>query len=289
MWFFYAIIFALLSSFGTVIAKKILGKADVYLGLWLHNLFTIPFLLVIILIFYRIPRIDQSFSFSVVCSVGLDVVAALLAYKALKMSEISLVNPISSFNPVFTAIISYFVLGEKIPFKGCLGIVLIVLGAYLLQFKEVKYGFFAPFKALLTHQGVRYSLIAYFIWAITPIFQKNAILHTTPQVPPFVSFAGLIGTTLVYTPLVKKYSRNVFPIAKLFFGLLLLGGLLSGLAQVGAFMAFSLANLGFATAVFKLSMIFTVLWGALFFKEKNLKERLLGSVVMLFGVVLLVL
>lgn len=288
MWFIYALTFALLSSLGTIIAKKILRKADVYSGLWLHNLFTIPFLFVIILIFFRIPRVDQSFSFSVACSIGLDVIAALLAYKALKMSEISLVNPISSFNPVFTTLISYFALGEKIPLQGIAGILLIVIGAYLLQITKIKQGFFAPFKALLTHKGVRYSLIAYFIWAITPIFQKNAILHTTPQVPPFVSLAGLLGVTLVYTPLVKKHSRNILSITKSFLGLFILGGLMASLGQTFAYLAFSLTNLGIATAVFKLSMIFTVVFGWIFFKEHNIKERLLGSFVMLLGISLLV-
>lgn len=53
-------------------------------------------------------------------------------------------------------------------------------------------------------------------------------------------------------------------------------------------MAFSLTKLGYATAIFTLSMPFTVILGWLFFKEKDIKARFLGSVVMLIGVILLV-
>lgn len=288
MWFIFGLTFAITSAFGTIIAKSILKDSDEYAYIWLSSIFTLPFLFGIILIFYQIPAIDRTFIFAVLGSLSFDVIAALVAFRAIKISEISLINPMSAFNPVFVSIISFFTLGERIGIKGLLGILLIVAGAYLLQASKAKGGFLAPLRALLTHKGVQYSLIAYFLWAITPTFQKTAIFHTTPQVPPFASFIGLLGMTLVYTPLTVKFSRKPLAIARKYFKLLILFGVLGAVAQVAAFTAFSLTKLGFATAVFKLSMIFTVILGWLIFKEKDIKSRLLGSTVMLTGVILLV-
>lgn len=288
MWFFFALTFAIASSFSTIIAKHVMREMDEYAYLLFTGIVTMPFLLAIILYFYQIPRVDSTFFLSLAAATAIGVVGAILAYRAIKISEISLVSPISAFNPVFTAIISFFALGEKIGPKGALGILLIVTGAYLLQVSKTKKGIFAPLVALATHKGVQLSFVAYFIWAVTPTFEKTAIFHTNPQVPPFASLVGMAMSTIIYGFLALKYSSKPIDLAKKYFRFFLLVGLLGGIGMAAAFTAFSLANLGFVTAIFKLSIIFTVILGWLFFKEKDIKDRLLGSLVMLAGVVLLV-
>ena len=137
---------------------------------------------------------------------------------------------------------------------------------------------------------VLYALVvAYFLWSITPLLEKTAIFHTIPQTPPFVSLMGQIGTTIVFGVVASKsFSKESFKKVKKFISLFLLVGILWAIASSAAIITFSLTQLGLATAVFKLSMIFTVILGWIFFKEKNIKDRLLGSIVMLFGVILLV-
>lgn len=290
MWFPFALTFALVSSLGVIIAKRIMEEADEYFYLFVGGLFTLPFLVFIILLFYEIPRVDNVFLLAVVAGSVIGVVAAVLAYHAIKISEISLVAPLAAFNPVFTAILAVFFLGEIVDFRGWAGIFLVVVGAYLLELSRMKSGWLAPLKSLSLNKGVRYSLAAYFIWAITPIFEKTAILHTEPQVPPFASLAGMLVSVAVFAILLPRLSqtRNHLKIVKNFLPLFLLVGLLGGLGQASAFIAFSLTDLGFATAIFKTSILFTVILGWLFLKEHNIKERILGSVIMILGVALLI-
>lgn len=288
MWFWYAITFAIISSFSVIIAKKVMQKVDQYTYLFVSSLFTVPFLLILALVFFQIPSLDTTFWRAIVVGTVISVTAALLAYKAIRESEISLVNPISAFNPLFTAIISFFTLKEVINIRGILGIVTIVAGAYILKISKSKKGFFEPIRALVTHRGVQLSFLAYFLWAITPTFEKTAILHTSPQNPSFAAFVGQIVAILIYIPLVMKLSKKPFEAVRLNVKWFLLVGMLGGLGVTSAYMAFSLTNLGFATAIFKLSMVFTVILGWVFFKEKDIKQRLLGSLVMLLGVTLLV-
>ncbi len=288
MWFPYALSFALITSVTVILAKKVMMGMNEYLYLFLTGLFTIPVLFFIIVKFYTIPNIDQTFWVNTGASTVLNVFAAICAYRAIKIAEVSLISPISAFNPIFTAIISLLTIHEVINPKGWLGIFLICLGAYFLQRTKSTKNFLEPIKLFFSNQAIRLSLIAYFLWALTPIFQKVSILHTDPQVPPFASFVGMIGTTLIYTAPALKFSKNILGLTKKYLKLLILIAILSAIGQAVAFIAFSLTNLGFATAVFKLSMLFTVLLGWLFFKEHDIKERLLGSTVMLLGVLLLV-
>lgn len=288
MWFFFALTFALASSFGVIIAKKVMKETGEYLYLAVASLFTIPFLFLVIYYFYEVPRIDAVFIRSVLISSTIGIFAAIFAYRAIKISEISLISTISAFNPVFTTLISFVVLGEIVSTKRGIGIIIICLGAYLLELSKANGDFLKPVKALLTNKGVQLSLVAYFLWAVTPIFEKTAILHTFPQTPPFVALVGIITTGTVFLILSLKNSKVYFKKVRKFIPLFFLSGVLGGVGLTSAMLAFSLTNLGLATAIFKLSMIFTVIFGWLFFKEQNIKDRLLGSAVMLGGVLLLV-
>lgn len=287
MWFFYAIGYALILSVYLLIYKKILNESDEYLVLLASAIFTIPVILLIVIIFYGIPKIDLIFILSSIISITIGAVAAILAYRALKISDISLVKPISAFNPVFTALISYFLLKEIIKPTGWLGIFLVVFGAYILNLKSLKKSFFNPLKDLIKSKGVQLSLIAYFLWSVTPIFEKISIRHTFPSTPPFIALIGYFGTSLIYLPLVINKSKSPIKVVKKNFKLFLLGGFLAGIAQSFAYITFSLTSLGIATAVFKTSIIFTVILGSILFKEKYVWQRFIGSLIMLGGVTLL--
>lgn len=288
MWFWYALAFALLSSIGTIIAKKVMKSVDHYTFLLINSIFIAPFLLIFALYFYGIPKLDTTFWIVTLLGTAISVFAAILAYKAIRESEISLVGPLSAFNPIFTTIVSFFTLKELISLNDILGILLIVLGAYALQFSKNKNGLLAPIVALSTYKGVRLTLVANLLWAITPTFEKTAIFHTFPQNPSFAAMIGQIIAIAIYIPLVGKLSKNPVQAFKLNYKWFLLAGLLGGLGITFAFIAYSTSPLGISTAVFKLSILFTVLFGWVFFKEKDIKEKLLGTIIMLLGVTLIV-
>ena len=59
--------------------------------------------------------------------------------------------------------------------------------------------------------------------------------------------------------------------------------LLAGVAPLFGFTAIALGLVGYVTALFKLSSILTILWARLFLGEGNLRQRLLGTLIMLVG------
>lgn len=287
MWFFYALAFAIISSFSVIVAKKVMGSVEHYTYLLVSSIFTAPFLLTISLLFFDVPILDKTFWLATAVGTVISALAGILAYKAIQDSEVSLINPISAFNPAFTALISYFTLKETLSIKSIVGIIVIVIGAYILNITKLERGFLSPFRELVRHKGVQFSFIAYFLWAITPTFEKTAILHTSPQNPPFAAFIGQLIALFIYFPFVLRFSKNPIEKINLNLKLLLINGALGGAAITFAFLAFATSPLGVATGIFKLSLIFVPILSWIFFRENDIKERFIGSLIMLAGVVLL--
>jgi len=289
MWFYYALFFAIWSSVATFIIKDLTKKISPLPLLYATFIFSIPCTFILLLFVGGIPKVTPNFYLYMGISAILDTVAFVISFLAISQSAISILSPISSFSPVFTTIIAAVTIHEVPSPIKFVGILLIVFGAYLLNILDIKQGIMAPFKRLFLNRGVLLFLLSNFIWSITPIFQKKAIFETSPQIPLFASFFGIVLVFLFLTPFALKkaikYEKEIRANAKW----LVVNGIGGAFAQAAAFAAFSLVFVGYATAVFRLSTLFIIIIGGVFLKEERIKERLLGGTVMLFGTVLIAL
>jgi uncharacterized membrane protein len=66
-----------------------------------------------------------------------------------------------------------------------------------------------------------------------------------------------------------------------------MGGLFTALATITHYHAIQLAPVPYMISVKRTSLIFSVLYGGLLFREEHMKLRLLGTSIMLSGVVML--
>ncbi len=288
MWFFYSLYFALWAGFYLTIAKKLTFRLHPFSIMLTETLLLIFSMGVILVVSKQIPQTNSPFFILVFASSILDSIAFTASFYAVKNSNISLISPIASFNPVFTTLIAAVAIYEIPTLSKFIGIMLVVIGAYVLNISDIKSGLFVPFKKLMNHRGVQLFLFANFLWGITPILQKKAIALTIPSSPLFVSWVGIMFTAVLILPFGYKYllkERKVVLANAKWFALVIPFTIL---AQWAAFTAFSLQNVGYVTAIFKLSVLFTVILGGLFFKEKHIKERLVGVSIMLLGTILLV-
>lgn len=286
-WFWLSLYFAFWTSIGTSIFKRLTTTMDFFFLMLIDFILLLPVMSVIILLSGGFPNVSLKFYELILISSIIDILAAISALYAIKISPISLISPISSFNPVFTTIIAALIIREILSPVKLLGILIVVVGAYLLNAFDIKGGFLMPFKKLLTNRGILLFLLANLLWAVTPVFQKQAIFETNPRMPIFPSFFEAAIITLIFLPIVfiktKNKTLQLKNNWKFFIPLTIFGPL----AQWAAFTAFSVAPLGLVTSIFKLSVLFTILWGFLFFKEERIWERLLGAGVMISGTFLL--
>jgi drug/metabolite transporter (DMT)-like permease len=290
MWVFYSLFFAVWSSFQIFITKKLTQKKiETITILYTSLIFNIFFIFLLLFFVGGIPKTTTGFYLYMGASGVLDTIAAVIGFIAIKRSSISLISPIGAFGPVFTTAIAIFALHEVPTPLKFFGIILVVAGAYLLNIVNVRQGIMEPFRKLFSDKGVLLFLIANLLWGITPIFQKKAIFETSPQIPLFASLIGFVVGFILLTPFALKKTMKSLTEIKKNANLFIIGGIGTAFSQAAAFAAFALVFVGFASSIFRLSSLFTIILGAIFLKEKHIGERLLGATVMLLGVLLIAL
>ncbi len=287
MWILLALSAATLTSFNPILYKRILKDADSLIVVWGVTLLALPLLgLFAIALTPQFPKVDRLFAIGVLGSAGMNAVAHLASTRALKLADVSLVTPLLIFSPVFTVLISAFFLGEIPSLRGLVGVGLVLLGAYWLNYRSGT-NWFTPFKSLAFTPAVALVLLAGLLWAITPLLEKTAILHTNPESPRFAAFVVDALLTITLTPAVIARGKSAIIKLSLHRREFFLAGLIAGIAPVLGYTAFSLGFVGYVTTLFKLSALMTVFWGFLFLKEGGMTQRLPASLVMVTGVILI--
>ena len=206
--------------------------------------------------------------------------------KAIKLSPLSLTLPFLALSPIFLIFTSNLILGERLNEFGIAGILLTAIGAYLLNVKTTKKGILEPFKAIGRERGSIYMIIVAFIYSITSNLGKMAILHSSPLF--FASTYLPILAAILFPILMWKNHGRVKQLFSLT-ALCSLIGLAIALSSIAHFWAVSIIEVPYAISVKRTSLLFGIMYGALWFKETNITERLIGGVVMIIGVIIITL
>lgn len=285
MWLLFGFTASLASSINGIYLKKLVHKVYflvVPIGMFL---FAIPFLFVF-LQWSPDVQFTNDFWMGLIATSIFNVLANTLAYKALELEDVSFLAPLAAFNPVFTMIISFFTLHEVPSPLGVAGIFTIGVGAVLLSTTKGEKLWHA-IRNFYRNRAIQYTTLVYIIWAITPTFEKIALRGSNPESPVHLAIGMCILIALGMLPLAILRKSNPFGAIVRRIPMFLLVGGLAALTIVTAFYTFSLVNLGYATAVIRKSMFFTMLLAALFLKEKLTRLRIGAGLLMFLGVILL--
>jgi drug/metabolite transporter (DMT)-like permease len=283
------IVFGLLSAFSlatnNALLKKMFARHNEYLLTWLTYFF-VTVLLLFLLPFVPVPRIDPGFYDAFFLGLPLEIVAIVLYIKALKSSPLSLTLPFLSLTPVFLIGVSYLLVGEKVSALGALGIICITAGGYTLNIREFRKGFFQPFAAIFRERGSVYMILVAFIYSITASLGKKAITHSSPM---FFAIAYLAGFFLLLTPVALYLTRKEWKLLRRaeIFRAALLPGICEFVATLSYVIGLSLTKVAYLISVRRLAVLLGVLYGFVLFKESEIMERFLGASLMLAGFVML--
>jgi len=283
-WFVYAFVCALSLATADALSKKALDdNIDSSIVAWVRTGYTLPFMAAIIP-FIEKPELDSVFYIAIFLAVPLDIIALLLYMKAIKVSPLSLTLPFLSLTPVFLIGTSYIILGERPDKSGFIGIVLVVIGAYLLNVHTISRGLLEPFKAIAKEQGSVLMIIVAFTFSIGACIGKIAVQHSNPIFFSVVySFLLSLFLFLVISFRNKQFFSKVTSRPVLF----LLIGILITIMIITHVKAINLVEVAYMVSVKRLSILFGVIYGVVFFKETNIKERLLGATVMVSGIIMI--
>lgn len=284
------VLLALLSAFSLAtsdaLSKKALEDSNEYLTAWFRLIFTLPLLL---LIFFSvpIPRLDNDFFKAFIISLPFELLAIVLYIKALKSSPLSLTLPFLALTPVFLIFFSYFILGEKVSVYGGAGILLIASGSYLLNINAIRKGILAPMLSIKKEKGSILMICVAFLYSITSSFGKMAIEHSSPL---FFGTTYFFALTIFFTPIAlwkgKDDIKNFMNTGK--FKSLFLPGIFYSIMVITHMTAMHLTKVAYMISVKRTSLLIGVFYGYIIFKEKNIKNRALGAILMFIGFIMVV-
>jgi drug/metabolite transporter (DMT)-like permease len=205
--------------------------------------------------------------------------------KAINDGELSVLGPVNSYKSVVGIIGGIILLGEIPSLWGIAGVALIIYGSYfVLDTTKERFTF-----ALLKRSDIQFRLIAMVLTAIEAVFLKKIIIASSSTIAflswccfgALFSFILLFFYRLDFRTEVKK--TGITDIRK--FALLIT---CIGTMQFTTNYTFEHMPVGYSLSLFQLSAIVSVFFGYRFFKERDIRKKLLGSFIMIIGSVLII-
>ncbi|MDX9702283.1 MAG: EamA family transporter [Candidatus Auribacterota bacterium] len=280
IWSVIALASALSVSIADSLTKKYLSGFSVFVVFWVRIAYTLPVLLVCS-IGMTIPKLPAEFWIPMVPLVFCEVLAGVFYARALQVSPLSLTIPFMAFSPVFLIIVGYLILGEKVSPTGMLGIVLVTIGAYLLNIHHNKYGILGPIRAVFHERGSWMMLLVAVLYSFSASFGKKALLYAGD--PYFFSWFYMLVVSIVSFPVMYVLSgrrgRMFVSHPKIF----MLVGTAMGLMVITHFVAVQQMNVAYMISLKRMNLVFSVIIGYFLFREERLIQNSIACIMMICG------
>ena len=217
----------------------------------------------------------------------LEALAYYLFLTAIRLSPLSLTVPLLSFTPAVTILTAWLALGEEIGTVGIFGVGLVTVGAYVLNLDPGRLTFLGPLKAVSSEPGARRMLLVSLIWALTSTLGKGGV-NMYGAIEFGLILTALITAVFVVVAAVRLFrGDSVLVMENRTIGFLSLGSVVMAIQEITHFVAISMAPVAYMISVKRISMVIAVIFGWLFFREENIRWRLMGAMIMLSGVTII--
>jgi uncharacterized membrane protein len=195
---------------------------------------------------------------------------------------------LSTTAPVYIPIWAHFVLGETISLQAISGILTVVMGTYLIQLNS-SIAHFRLKKISFRNKAVRYALFAGFLYSFGAIADKigvmrsNFFVFTSCVILLMFSYftAVVLSSSRLRADLFQSYRTSPFRV------------MLSGVALYISFYLFryalSITEVSYAASVRQVASLFGVFLGIYILKEPYGRIRLIATLFIILGIVLITL
>ena len=221
----------------------------------------------------------------VLATVGLHVFYFLTLGRAYSRGDLSLVYPIArGIGPMFVPILAVLLLGESMAPPAVLGVVLIIIGIFIVswwgRFRQILSG---P-SVLLRDAGVGYAVLTGLNITVYSLVDKQGVEHVQPFLYMyFLTLGSAVGIAPYVlhqhglAPIKQEWRENAWPIV--------VAGFLVFAAYGLVLTAFSLSRVSYISPAREVGIVVAVLMGVILLKEPFGRGRLLGSGVIVAGLV----
>ena len=283
MWVLFAFLSAFFAGMTSILAKCGIKKTDSNVATFIRTLVVLPLSLLMALI------VNPNFSIGAVSSKtlvflvlsGFSTGASWLCYfRALSKGDINKVVPIDKSSTVLTIILAVIFLGERVTVYKTLGVVFMAIGTLLMiEKKDTE-------KKSEGEGWLIYALLSAFFASLTTILGKIGIEGVESNLGTAIRTAVVIVMSFIMVAFTGK-TGEIKKIDKKELGFILLSGLSTGASWLCYYKALQDGEAGIVVPIDKLSILVTIAFSYIVFKERLSKKAMLGLVMIVFGTLVL--
>src|SRR3989338_7910031 len=286
IWLFYALLAAIFTAFADITEKKILLKQH---AMEFSAVLSIIILIISLPFFFFIDYAKLQFTPLILLffSSIIGSIAFLLIAKSTRHMEISEVIPLASLSPAVVSILALILLNEIPTLKQSFVIVLLIFGAFFLESKSFQISYII--KKFKRSKYIKYLFLSLLLYGITAILDRIILFNYNMQTTAYIAFAHIF-LALNFLIMLSFFHNG-------------LKGIKHGLKTSGKYMliisifiiiyrytqseSIKLIDVGLVVAIKRMSTLFTVIVGGELFHEKDKLKKIITSLIMLFGAVLI--
>lgn len=280
MWIIYAFSSALFAGLTSILAKCGIRKTDSNAATAIRTIVVLIFSWIMVWVegsYKTIPDVDTKAWIFLILSGIATGISWLCYFKALQLGDINKVVPIDKSSTVLTIILALIFLGEGITWIKLTAIAAISVGTYLMISREDKNSNRSKSKAWLI-----YAVFSAIFASLTSILAKIGIENVESNLGTAIrTCVVLIMAWIVVFVSGKQHTIKDIPKKELIF--ICLSGIATGASWLCYYKALRDGYASVVVPIDKLSIVVTIAFSYLVFKEKLSKKALLGLILIISG------
>lgn len=259
-------------------------SGDKQVFLWLYSIFALLFFSP--LFFYFLYRVGISNPAAYAWCAGsgfIHFLYWLFLTSAYKEGDLSHVYPIMRSSPALVLVIAVFWLGEQVSLQGVTGILTVAAGVYIINMKHISgRQLLAPVKSITHDRSTRFAFLTLISVALYSIVDKVAVSYIHPVL---FAFFHLFFGMCYYTPyiIIFKDASQIRKEWRSGPGRIILSGVIGIAGYALILVAFTIERVSYIVSLRQISVVFAVLMGSYFLREKYGAIRLAGAVIIFIG------
>ncbi len=207
-----------------------------------------------------------------------------LFFRALQVSPMSTSVPFLAFTSVLLVPAAFLILRELPSAAKLLGVLLTIVGSLVMHRRLFATGLLAPVKAIFHETGSRYMLTVSLLLAISSPLDKRLVMMTGVFTQSFVYGVGMC---VFFLALALSHRDPLWSVLKSGLLWIALAGILDAISLLLQYQSYHYLDVVIAVSIKRAGIVLSVLFGWLFFSERDLVNKLIATSVMFIGVVIL--
>lgn len=284
MWVIFAFCSSFFAGVTSILAKCVIKKTDSDVATAVRTIIVLLFAWLMVLISGSAGTIGtlgaKTWIFLILS--GLATGASWLCYfRALQLGDVNKVVPIDKSSTVLTIIIAFIFLGEKITLLKGIAVLLIGVGTFLMIERKT-----SDNKSADKGSWIIYAVLSAVFASLTSILGKIGIEGVESNLGTAIR-TGVVLIMAWLTVFVKGKKDSVKNIPKNELGFICLSGLATGGSWLCYYKALQDGLASVVVPIDKLSILISIGFSALVFKERLSKRAVLGLAAIVAGTLMM--